>query len=104
MYLNDPRMLIVKFLQGGVHEVATTGVKSVLFEKVTTLGLRHAIGSVRSKTFHGNAGQKEADSAFKHGAARPLETDWPTLVIECGVSETVPLLGVDSRWWLDNSL
>lgn len=34
---------------------------------------------------------------------REDESDWPTLVVECGVSENIRELRADSNWWLTNS-
>ncbi|RPA88920.1 hypothetical protein L873DRAFT_1823748 [Choiromyces venosus 120613-1] len=60
-------------------------------EKAVGLGLGHELRDVG-----------ESDTAFKP-SSRPLESNWPTVVFECGVSESLKRLTVDSRWWLDNS-
>jgi len=44
--------------------------------------------------FHGQNSSK-GDSAFKPYSLRPNDTDWPTIVIESGVS--------DADWWLRKS-
>jgi len=54
-------------------------------------------------TFQGMEGRKEPDSSYKPRLARPLEEDWPSLAIECGVSESLTHLRVYSRWWPDSS-
>ncbi|PWW72251.1 hypothetical protein C7212DRAFT_337561, partial [Tuber magnatum] len=54
-------------------------------------------------TYPGAESEKEADSAIRPTAFRPLETDWPTVVSECGVSESLQRLRTDSNWWLANS-
>lgn len=46
--------------------------------------------------------KKEADSSFKP-RCRNREGDFPTLVIESGVSESVPRMRVDARLWLVGS-
>ncbi|KAG0124256.1 hypothetical protein HOY82DRAFT_510605 [Tuber indicum] len=45
-------------------------------------------------------GSKEGDSTFKPLEFRPHKHDWPTLVVECGVSEPLSHLVNDAYWWL----
>ena len=54
-------------------------------------------------TYKGTSTKKEPDSCWRPLDARPNELDWPTLVFEVGVSETLRKLRNDSRWWLANS-
>jgi len=103
MYLNDPKALIVKIVPSGPHEFATEAFISSLMEKVGGMGLRRALPSVGRTTYQGDSNGKQADGGFKPWVARPLETDWPTLVLECGVSESLQRLVVDAQWWLANS-
>ena len=56
-----------------------------------------------STTFNGNRSQKEADYGWRPQKSRPLGTDWPTLVIECGVSQSRNPLVADAHWWFQNS-
>ncbi|KAE8356763.1 hypothetical protein BDV28DRAFT_163777 [Aspergillus coremiiformis] len=49
------------------------------------------------------ASEKEADSSFTNPVFRPRDSDWPTLVIESGVSESMPRLRQDAAWWMANS-
>ena len=46
---------------------------------------------------------KEGDSAFRPRSILPRETDWPTIVIESGWSETLTKLREDAHRWLENS-
>ncbi|KAJ5948562.1 hypothetical protein N7454_001869 [Penicillium verhagenii] len=49
---------------------------------------------------------KQADQAFIPPRRLPVPGQrhgWPTLVIETGVSESLPRLREDARWWLENS-
>jgi hypothetical protein len=55
-----------------------------------------------STTYHGNNCSKQADTSIIPSSRSPL-TDWPTLVVEAGLSETLPQLRRDARWWLENS-
>ncbi|PWW77931.1 hypothetical protein C7212DRAFT_175711, partial [Tuber magnatum] len=67
------------------------------------MGLRRALLSVGRTTCQGTSSKKEANGAFKPRLARQRVTDWPTIVLESGVSESPQRLKVDARWWLDNS-
>ena len=82
-------------------------VAGIFAEEVTTwrvrMGLtRQDFGSFRSTKFRGTSTSKEADECFRPGA-RPHRLDSPTLVFEVGVSESLPKLRNDARWWLSNS-
>ncbi|KAG0633591.1 hypothetical protein HOY80DRAFT_913339 [Tuber brumale] len=103
MYLNDPKALIIKVMPSGVHEFATEAFVSALADKVGRMGLRRALPSVGRTTYQGTSSRKEADGGFKPRAARPHETDWPTVILESGVAESPARLNVDGRWWLANS-
>ncbi|KAG0136654.1 hypothetical protein HOY82DRAFT_549483 [Tuber indicum] len=93
LYLNDPQALIVKVMPSGLHEFATEAF----------MGLRRALPSVGRTTYEGTLSKKEADGGFKPPLARPRENDWPTIVLESGVSESPQRLKVGARWWLANS-
>ena len=58
------------------------------------------IGATR---FQRPRSSKESDSAYKPATVRPNRLDWPTLVIEAGMSESLRRLRSDARWWLENS-
>ncbi|KAI2712097.1 hypothetical protein CBS147332_5733 [Penicillium roqueforti] len=45
---------------------------------------------------------QEADTAYKP-VTRNQGSDWPTIVLECGYSESMRRLAVDARWWLVNA-
>ncbi|CUS11366.1 unnamed protein product, partial [Tuber aestivum] len=96
--------LIVKIKPSGVHELVSRGFSVELWAKVIRMGLRQALNLVGGTTFQGIQSWKEADCAYKPNTFRPYENDWPTLVIECGVSESLNRLRVESRWWLENSV
>jgi hypothetical protein len=53
--------------------------------------------------FPSRRSSKEGDSSFRPYSHRPNKTDWPTIVIESGVSETLPHLRFDTSWWLRES-
>ena len=67
------------------------------------MGLLDDIGRMDSTTYQANGSQKEADCAWKPWPFRPFEIDWPTVVIECGVSQSHDRLEVDAQWWFEKS-
>jgi hypothetical protein len=46
---------------------------------------------------------KGGDSAFKPRGVRSRKTDWPTIVLESGWSESLTRLRRDARLWLEES-
>jgi hypothetical protein len=53
----------------------------------------------------GRVCSKEGDTAFFPGRAPNVGAPipWPSLVLEVGISESVPQLRTDARWWHSNS-
>ena len=58
---------------------------------------------MRTTTYRGIGNRKQPDCAFQPRSPRPDLADWPTLVVECGVSQSLPDLRRDSNWWFTNS-
>jgi len=102
MYLKSEEVLIVKVIPSAVTEIAQRGFGMELDMKTMKMGPSSRLCDVGCATFEGLIGQKEADSTFKP-MCRIREEDWPTIVFECGLSESLERLRVDSRWWLENS-
>ena len=46
---------------------------------------------------------KEGDTAYCPLPSREQETDWPTIVLESGLSEMHTRLRHDAQWWIVNS-
>lgn len=66
------------------------------------MGIDMELVPLGAAMFSGPAGQKEADSAFGP-AFHHLKSGWPTLLLECGVSESLACMQAEARWWLENS-
>jgi hypothetical protein len=60
----------------------------------------HSIGTT---TYHVPSSSKETDSAYRPRSFRPNKTDWPTIVFESGVFESLSQLRFDAGWWLGKS-
>ena len=96
-------LLIIKLMPSLKHELAHGDLAELLTFRFAFMGfqkppLRH-VGATR---FDGNQSSKEGDSAYKPNS-RNHEDDWPTIVFESGLSESLTKLRNDAKWWLTNS-
>src|SRR2546429_6398611 len=85
------------------HEAAHGTFSDQIFGEALLMGLRRELFRLNATTYKTPRMSKEGGSAFKPGSMRPLETDWPTIVIESGWSESLTKLREDARRWLENS-
>lgn len=101
-YDADENVLILRMV-GIVHELAHRNFEAAFYEKLAPFGITWrslpAIGSARIQGIRGGSRSKEADSAYKP-LTRPQSGDFPTVVVECGVLESLRLLRNDARLWL----
>ncbi|PUU74440.1 hypothetical protein B9Z19DRAFT_1092874 [Tuber borchii] len=102
-YFNREETLIVKVFAGPVQALVGCGFRTRLDVKIGGMGLVSYIFGMDTATYKGNRSQKQANIDWKpwsphHGAA-----DWPTVVIECGVSQSRDRLEVDANCWFENS-
>jgi hypothetical protein len=99
----DIETLIIK-VPTTAHEVVSTNFVIKIALQAARIGVPDEdCISLGAATFRGNSISKEADGGFKPATLRPHKLDWPTLVLEVGVSESLPRLRNDARWWLSNS-
>ncbi|KAG0128506.1 hypothetical protein HOY82DRAFT_522320 [Tuber indicum] len=103
LYLNEPKTLIVKHMPGPVHEMVTSRFVYTIWKKIDEGGQLAEIASMGSTTYQGKLCCKEADGSFRPLRARPDQYDWPTVILECGVTESPRPLTADARWWFENS-
>ncbi|PWW73551.1 hypothetical protein C7212DRAFT_365832 [Tuber magnatum] len=99
LYLNDVATLIVKIMSSQIHQVATHELVHHLRSKIDAMGLFSGLRSTGTATFQGLQSQKEADASFKP-SSRPGDAGWPTVILECGISESLRRLRIDAEWWL----
>lgn len=70
---------------------------------ITAMGAnKRSLLSVGSARFEAPHSSKEGDSSFIPKPRNPM-TDWPSIVFEAGISESLPRLRIDAGWWLDSS-
>jgi hypothetical protein len=102
-YFKSEETLIVRVFGGPFQAMVGSGFGTRLDAKIGTMGLHSYICRVDSAIYEGNGSQKQANIAWEpwsplHGAA-----DWPSVVVECGVSQSRERLEVDANWWFENS-
>ena len=102
-YFNREETLIVKIFAGPVQALVGCGFGTRLDLKIGRMGLISYICRADGGTYKGNGSQKQANIAWEpwsphHGAA-----DWPTVVVECGVSQSRDRLEVEANWWFEKS-
>lgn len=104
MYSEEERTMIVKLMPAAGHEVVYTTFVRRLTYSMASMGIPVGeIVEMGSTRFEGRSASKEADASMKPIPSRRLATDWPTLVFESGLSESLRHLRTDAKWWLTNS-
>ena len=102
-HYTDENLLIVK-LPTAEHEAAHLKLGMRVFEKLMLMGMSldefHPVGATRIR---GRLSSKEADSAYRPYSFRLNKTDWPTIVFEAGLFESLHRLRSDAKWWLIES-
>ncbi|KIX01099.1 uncharacterized protein Z518_10165 [Rhinocladiella mackenziei CBS 650.93] len=101
-HYTDENLLIVKF-PTAKHEAAHLSLTGKVNRKLALMGIDDEFWPVGATRIHGRRSSKEADSAFKPYSFRPNEADWPTIVFEAGLSESLRRLRLDAKWWLTGS-
>ena len=100
----DLDTLIVKLMPLVTHEGTHRNFVELLRIQSYVMGIPpfelYDVGGTR---YRGHSVSKEADTAFKPLTSRPNSIDWPTIVLEAGVSESLRQLRNDAKWWLSNS-
>ena len=85
------------------HERVSRVFTHDFMRRIEHMGLTDLdLSDLGATTFRGTSTSKEPDSCFRPGS-RPHRLDWPTLVFEVGVSESLRKLKNDAKWWLSNS-
>jgi hypothetical protein len=85
------------------HERSHRKFSQKLTIRAAMMGLEDEFDSLGATTFKTPRVSKEGDSAFKPLSIRPYDTDWPTIVLESGWSESLARLRIDAHNWLEKS-
>ncbi|CAM6021489.1 unnamed protein product [Sphagnum balticum] len=103
LYDGREEILIVKLMVGVMHEGVAREFSDMFHEKSVLLGVQESLAATGSGRFGRRGGRsKEADVGYKPHS-RPMIDDWPSFVIEVGVSESLAMLRRDAAFWISNS-
>ena len=102
LYLDNEKTLIVKTMYRAFPGLLSARLVDILRNKIVLMGLDGAVLGLRGASFEGRHSSKEAYWVFKP-CCRPYIDDLPTLVFECGVSESKRRLRAEASWWLQNT-
>ncbi|KAL7795415.1 hypothetical protein V8C37DRAFT_408783 [Trichoderma ceciliae] len=107
LYTAKSRMLIVKF-PTGFQETAHRHLDLSTASKMDRMGLLESWALLGGTTYREISNEMlissgEGDSVCRPRSARPSKRGWPTLVIECGYSQTVSSLRAKAHWWFQTS-
>ncbi|CAG8947188.1 unnamed protein product [Penicillium salamii] len=110
LILNLPQTILYKIMPNALHELIIWRFGDWLCDTLKDMGLRsrklppdfEIAGSTRRI---GSASQKEPDSCFFPGGVSFPEgpDNWPSLVLEVGLSASLAQLRADVQWWYANS-
>jgi hypothetical protein len=103
LYDGREEILIVKLMVGVMHEGVAHEFASMFDMKLVLLGIRTSILATGSARFGRPSGRsKEANVSYKP-CSHDCEDDWPSFVIEVGVSQSLAMLRRDVAFWITNS-
>ncbi len=98
-YYWDINLLIIKLMPSGKHESAHVNFGRSIDRKTFQMGMsEYELQGFGAERFKGSSSSKEGDTCFKP-PSRDYD-DFPTIVIEAGLSELPRKLKCDADWWL----
>lgn len=97
----DSKLLIIT-VPTFPHETLHRRLDDIIFSQALQMGLGdewQCQGATTFRPTNGAGAGGEGDSSRRPRSQRPLPRDWPTLVIEAGMSQTLNGLRDKMRWW-----
>ncbi|KAH8429186.1 uncharacterized protein LDX57_006855 [Aspergillus melleus] len=88
-------------VQGRAHSLL--GQMTARKAQTMGLGLMDFAGQGATKYVGQQKSTNEGDASFINLRQRPNKDDWPHLVIEAGLPQSLPRLQSAARWWLEHS-
>jgi hypothetical protein len=96
-------LLVIKLMPSAVHQAVHITLANRVLSALIPMGLPiSSLYPVGGGRCYGRSRSKEGDSSYKP-LVRTRETDWPTLIFEAGLSESLTRLRYDAQWWLTHS-
>jgi len=96
---------LIKVVPSRAHDITTDQVTRSIDDRLSAMGIRFIDRTwAATSTYKPTPAKgKQGDQAFIPPSRCPAPrrpADWPTFVIETGVSESLPRLQEDAKWWL----
>jgi len=103
-HIEPANTLIVKIQPPHAQPISTGRFNTMIYGKVRNMGLADRLCCTGGTTFEGLWSSKEADSTWTPDSRLCSHENWPTLVMESGLPESIKRLEVEAGWWLDISM
>jgi hypothetical protein len=95
-HYTDINLLIVKLMPSPEYDAVAAEMGNAIRDAVLGMGVpKPSFRILTSTKFRGATSSQEADGAFMP-RFRDKHNDWPTVAIECGLSESLRRLGTDA--------
>ncbi|KAJ5932356.1 hypothetical protein N7516_006845 [Penicillium verrucosum] len=96
---------ILRVIPGYRHEYTTTGLQQQVILQLASIGLNRQYRWGGATPYNSLSRNKEGDQVFSPSTRWPSSTSlqWPTVVVETGVSESLRRLRQDAKWWFGAS-
>ncbi|PKX93569.1 uncharacterized protein P174DRAFT_405610 [Aspergillus novofumigatus IBT 16806] len=99
------QQVVIRIMPSKAHERVTGSFSNKLVLKLFEMGIRPDDDYTmnRASRYSGRTCDKEADESLTPSRNPSEDDDWPSLVIETGLSESEAQLRTDAHWWFSNS-
>ncbi|KAG0567670.1 hypothetical protein KC19_7G153100 [Ceratodon purpureus] len=101
-YDAEEEVLIIKFMAGAETEIFAGLLDSEFQALVRARGGKYSLIPMKSTRVKGSCRSKEPDNGYKPFDRRRL-SDFPSVVLEIGMSESLGNLQVDAKQWIEDS-
>ncbi len=99
LYDGIEQILIVKLMVGVMHEGVAHQFARMFDMKLVLLGVHASLFATGSARFRRPGGRSKEPDIGYIPLSRQVEDDWPSFVIEVGVSESLAMLRRDAAFW-----
>ncbi|CAG8068494.1 unnamed protein product [Penicillium nalgiovense] len=100
----ERQQVVIRIIPSKAHERVTRSFSNKLVAKLLNMGIDTDDYTMNSASrYEGRTCDKEADESLTPSRNPSEDDDWPSLVIETGLSESEAQLRADASWWFSNS-
>jgi len=103
LYDGREEILIVKLKVGVMHEAVAHQFARMFDMKLVLLGVHASLLATGSGRFGRRGGRSKEANIGYIPSSRSMVDDWPSFVLEVGVSESLAMLRSDAAFWITNS-